>query len=92
MNTTKIAKTFSSLRISSYDFINNELVKVLVSPTVYVRDNHVVISAEDGKCLADYYGECNKGYPYIHPALEAAAAKFGGYLEWNNPGELSFCV
>ncbi len=48
------------------------------------------VNNENGCHLFDYYGEINKGYPWIHPELEAFAKKMGGYWEWQNAGEIIF--
>lgn len=60
-----------------------------VEPTAYVNDNDMLeVSAEDGKDLADYYGEFRGGYPWISPALETWAKKLGFYWEWQHPGAI----
>ncbi len=60
-----------------------------VEPTAYVNGNgSLEISAEDGKGLADYYGEFRGGYPWIHPRLEAWAEKLGFHWEWQHPGAI----
>ncbi len=64
----------------------NDIEDVTIHPTVIERDDRVLVSAEDGKGLADYYGEFRGGYPYIHPTLEAWAKKRGMYWDWENPG------
>lgn len=49
-----------------------------------------MVSAENGDGAADYYGEFQgNGYPYIDPALEAFADKYGVYWEWVNPGQIA---
>lgn len=60
-----------------------------VTPTAYVNERGMLeISAEDGKDLADYYGEFRGGYPYIHTVLVAWAKKLGMYWEWQHPGAI----
>lgn len=48
-----------------------------------------MVSAEHGDGAADYYGEFRGGYPYIDPALEAFATKYGMYWDWVNPGQIA---
>ena len=64
-------------------------VEGICNPTVIEKDNHVLVSAEDGKCLADYYGEFLGGYPWVHPDLVDFAEKNGMFWEWQNPGCIS---
>jgi len=64
-------------------------VEGICTPTVIERDGKVLVSTEDGKCLADYYGEFWGGYPWVHSALEAFAEKHGMFWEWQNPGCIS---
>ncbi len=60
-----------------------------VEPTARVNeDGHLEISAEDGKDLADYYGEFRGGYPWIHPRLETWAKRLGFHWEWQHPGAI----
>lgn len=61
------------------------------SPTTFLRNNTVYVSAEDGGDFADYYGEFRGGYTWIHPLLEEWAKANGGYWEWENPGCIYFC-
>lgn len=63
---------------------------VEVSPTVFVRDGQVYVSAGDGPNFADYYGEHRGGYPWIAPELEQFAQQHGGFWEWQNPGAIVF--
>ena len=86
---TTLAEAFKALEIDSYIWVKTDLVKAKVSPTVYECDNHILISAEDGKDIADYYGECRGGYPYICEELEALADKLGVIIEWQDAGTLS---
>ena len=44
----------------------------------------LTFSAEDGNGIADYWADL-----FIHPDLEAWAAKFDSYIEWVNPGTIS---
>jgi len=52
-------------------------------------DGHLMISAEEGDGLIDFYGEFRGGYPYIHPKLEKWATEHGGFFEWDNPGSVT---
>jgi len=67
-------------------------VEGVCTPTVIERDGRVFVSAEDGKCLADYYGEFSGDDAWIHPALESFADKHGMFWEWQNPGCISLCL
>ena len=55
-------------------------------PRVFVMDNLIHVSAEDGQYFADYYGEMSGGYPTVVDSLEDLADKYGTYWEWLNPG------
>lgn len=57
-----------------------------VKPHGFVRsgENNLTVSGEHGDGLVDYYGP--KGYPFIHPKLEAWATKKGMFWEWENAG------
>jgi hypothetical protein len=50
---------------------------------------YVVISAESGDCIADYFGEYN-GFPWIAEYLVAYAVANKGYFEWVNAGCFAF--
>lgn len=56
------------------------------APDVFVMDNLIHVSAEDGQYFADYYGEMSGGYPTVADSLEDLADKYGTYWEWLNPG------
>lgn len=93
-NANKYAEAFASLDIPSIE-LDAEFnpVDVNISPTVHVsRDSEVILSAEEGDGLLDYYGEFRGGYPYIHPAIEAKAKELGGHLEWINAGAVGFFI
>ena len=67
-----------------------EFVEVVVTPTVIeCEDGNIWVSAEDGKYLADYYGEVTGGYPYINEHLEKFAKDRGMFWEWQDPGTIS---
>lgn len=55
-------------------------------PRVFVMDNLIHVSAEDGQYFADYYGEMSGGYPTVADSLEELADKYDTYWEWLNPG------
>lgn len=59
-----------------------------VKPTGFVRgdEDYLTVSAEHGDGLVDYYGP--KGYPFIHPELEAWAKKKGMFWEWETAGSI----
>lgn len=57
-----------------------------ITPTVFVRDGVIHVSAEDGGHFADYYGDFRGGSPWIDHRLHAAATLLGFYWEWVNPG------
>lgn len=71
------------------------------APTVFLREGDkkstVLVSAEDGKSFADFYGEFRGGYPWIHPSLEKWANDMGQemgrkfYWDWENAGCLILC-
>jgi hypothetical protein len=76
--------------IEALDYVKGEFVNVNVKPSAFIDDENVLhISGEDGLGLVDYYGEGRGGYAYIHPDLEAWAAKNGGYWEWDNAASIS---
>jgi len=81
MNKEKIISKLKALKI--------DWVEGICTPTVIESDGDILVSAEDGKCLADYYGEFLGGYPWVHPALEAFAEKHNMFWEWKNPGCIS---
>ena len=83
-------QALKSLAIPSFEWDREkkDLVEVEIHPTVIERDGKVLVSAEDGKGLADFYGEFRGGYPYIDPALESFAHNRGLYWEWENPGAI----
>jgi len=56
----------------------------------YNEEGNILLSAEDGPAIADYWGECNNGIPYIAPELEAWAKENNGYWEWENAGSIVF--
>ena len=74
----------------NFDRETKEFENVYGSPTVIERDGLVIVSAEDGKGFADYYGEFTGGDMWINPELEAIAKKHGGYWEWESAGAISF--
>lgn len=67
-------------------------IDVQVKPYAFEREGRIYISAENGDCAADYYGEYRGGYPWINEALEAWAKKRGGFWDWENPGTIIFCA
>ena len=75
----------------SYDTINKKYVDIMVSPTVILRDDKIIVSAEDGRDFADYYGEFRGGYPFVDPVLEKFAATNNMFWEWENPGCIYLC-
>ena len=83
-------KSLKALEIDGFEWNreSKDLEEIKVNPTVFERDNRVLVSCEDGKGFADYYGEFRGGYPYIHPALVAWAEKRGMYWDWENPGSI----
>lgn len=58
------------------------------APNVFVKDNLIHVSAEDGQYFADYYGEYSGGYPKIDDSLEALADKYDCYWEWEDAGSI----
>ncbi len=61
------------------------------APTVIITSSgRLMVSAEDGRGFADYYGEFRGGYPWIAPELEQWAKTNGGYFEWQNAGTICF--
>jgi hypothetical protein len=93
-----LASRLKLLTIPGYDFDRtrpkgDQLVEINVAPTVHVRDDRLIVSAEDGKGFADYYPESlDGGYrdPFINPVLEKWAKENGGHFEWENPGCIMF--
>lgn len=60
-----------------------------VTPTAWVDEDGLLnVSAEDGKDLADYYGEFRGGCPWVEPNLVKWAEARGAYWEWQNPGAI----
>ena len=88
----KLAKAFSSLQIDSFVWKGTTLVDAKTSPTVIPCADGIFISAEDGKGLADYYGEGVGGYPWIHRDLETLAEELDVLIEWQDPGTLSIHI
>ena len=86
-------KELKALHIDSMDWDREtkSLIDTVVSPTVIERDGLVIVSAEDGKGFADYWGcdEIQREGMYIHPELEALADKHGMYWEWEDAGAIS---
>ena len=67
------------------------LVDVSIAPAIFKNDaGQLMVSAESGLDVADYYGEFRGELPWIHPAIEAVAKKHGMYCEWENAGVVSF--
>lgn len=59
------------------------------SPTVFVKDNLIHVSGEDGQYFADYYGELSgDGYPTVADSLEQIADKYETYWEWEDAGSV----
>lgn len=88
-------KAIEAIIINQEYFVKNkqtgefEWITKQVNPTVIVKDSNVFISAEDGKYLADYYGEFRGGYPWIEPELTEALSKLGLEHDWQDAGTLS---
>lgn len=75
-----------------WDSTKRELVEVKLKPTAFIReDGTVIVSADDGKGFADYYGNEFIDPLYIHPKLEEFATKRDMYWEWVNPGCIALC-
>lgn len=60
-------------------------------PTIIVgSDRRVLLSAEDGRCFADYYQEFGlhaaSDTPGVDSDLCELARQHGCYWEWENPG------
>lgn len=70
--------------------VTGEYEETEVAPQVFEHDGVVHVSAEHGDGAADYYGEFRGGYPWINPAIEAAAVAAGFFIEWVNPGAIAF--
>lgn len=90
--TNRIIDELKALAIPDieYNLETKEYDDITRAPTVIVRDNAILISAEDGCHFADYYGEFRNphGDPWIHEKLEAWAKEKGFYWEWENPGAI----
>ncbi|NQV85456.1 MAG: hypothetical protein HQ492_00050 [Woeseiaceae bacterium] len=72
-----------------YDEAAKAVVPIYIYPTAFLDDRgYLCISAEDGKGLADYYGEYRGGYPYINEQLIDWAKARGCHWEWVNPGSI----
>lgn len=50
----------------------------------------VRLSGEDGGFFCDYYGEYRGGYSWVHPQVEAVAAKHKMFIEWYDPSHIAF--
>jgi hypothetical protein len=61
-----------------------------IDAPVFVRDNYLMISAEDNdnEIWADYYGEFRGGYPWVNPKVEQILSDNGLYAEWEDPGTI----
>ena len=73
-----------------FDFKNGEIVEVFIKPHAFIQDDTLMISAENGDGLADYYGEFRGGDPYIHEDLEKWAEENDGMWQWFNPASIGF--
>ena len=81
LSESKLLKLSSEIQKIKIDGLDEKL-----SPSVFVREGQIFVSAEDGRGFADYYGEFRGGYPYIHESLTEFAETRGMYWEWQNPG------
>ena len=88
-----LLRTLPALPGYTWNDETKDLDEIKVSPEEYafVREGEDVlrVTAERFQ-FADYYDEFGKGYPYIHPDLEAWAEKHGGFWEWENPSNIGF--
>jgi len=61
------------------------------TPSVYIKDNLIHVSGEDGQHFADYYGQTYDGNEdKVCKPLEVIADKYNTYWEWANAGEVIF--
>lgn len=81
--------------ITALDFVWNKETKnhdeVQRPPHAFIQNDRglkLMVSAEDGGFFADYYGEYNRGCPWIHEELEAFATKHKCFWEWRDPGTI----
>tara|TARA_Y100001973_G_C4946876_1_gene208327 strand:- start:144 stop:425 length:282 start_codon:yes stop_codon:yes gene_type:complete len=75
-----------------FDFKDGEIIEVFIKPHAFIQDEDdtLMISAENGDGLVDYYGEFRGGDPYIHEDLEKWAKENDGMWEWINPSSIGF--
>lgn len=86
------AKALKTLPALPVDWDEEKDAPINRPPKGVVRsDGSVILSAEEGDGLLDYYGEFRGGYPYIHPKIEEWAKTNGFFLEWENPGCVLVC-
>lgn len=77
--------------IKSFDLKDGEIIDVFIRPHAFIQDDGtLMICAENGDGLVDYYGEFRDGFPYIHPDLETWAEANGGIWQWESPGAIGF--
>jgi hypothetical protein len=64
-----------------------------LKPTLVQGENGLVLSAEDGRCFADYYMEYGlyRDTFGIDPDLVRIAEEHGCYWEWMNAGAAVLC-
>lgn len=67
-----------------------------IFPQVFAHPDHdkgLVLSAEDEKKFANYYGEYDGEVgdddPWVHPLIEAWATEHGYIVEWRDPGSVT---
>lgn len=88
LNIEEFKAKVEALEFAGYNWNKEtrDLDEVIVHPTVFIDNNALHVSGEDGHGLIDYYGEFHSGYQWIHPRLEAFATLVGGFWEWRDGG------
>ena len=87
MNIEKFITELPEIENVGYDLEND--CPTSAKPKAFIVDGKLIVSAEDGSGLVDYYGEFRGGLPYIHLKLEEWAKERKCYWEWEDPGCIS---
>lgn len=89
MTTETMMQAIEELRAYRRD-VDDPFADLGIEPTFFEVDGRFCLSAEDGKCFADYYMEFNlharSSTPGVDPDLCEIANRYGCFWEWLNPG------
>ena len=84
-----LINTIPAINVGHFNRDTLEIDELLETPHGHYEPewDAIFIDGENAH-WADYYGEFNNYEPWIHPILEAWAAKHGLDIDWYNPGIL----